>query len=110
MNRKCSYCGNGSNLMEQWGYDWDSDDDTALSVQRVTGHTCRNVTECAERIVEQGDSIEGLKRVSRDYENLGDLATKAREILHDWSEMAQATAHSADLVARENGYGAIGHG
>lgn len=108
MTHRCDYCGNDSDLLEITGYDWDSDDDAALSISRVTGYICRNVTECAERIVEQGDSIEGLKMVAGDHEHLGELATQAREILHEWSEMAQAEAYTADLAARENGYGTIG--
>ena len=108
MNMNCKYCGATENLLPVWDYDWDSSDDTALSEKRVMGHTCRNVTECATRIVEQGDNIEGLRMVASDYEHLGELATQAHAILHEWAELARAEAHTADLVARENGYGAIG--
>lgn len=108
----CMYCesdGGEFGLLEVWDYDWDSDDDLALSVQRVVGHHCADVGECARRIVDQGTSIEGLRMVAADYENLGELATQARQMLREWSELAQAEAHTADLVARENGYGVIGN-
>ena len=109
MNRQCRFCGNTSDeLRAITDYDWDSDDDDALSISRVVGYECANVTDCARRIVEQGTNLEGLRMVAGDSENLGDLAIQARGILREWSQLAQAEAHTADLVARENGYGAIG--
>ena len=110
MKRECrlyNSTGDEFGLREITGYDWDSDDDTALSVSTVQGYECANVTACARRIVEQGDNIEGLRMVANDYENLGELANQAHEKLHQWSELYQQIARSEDQAARENGYGAI---
>lgn len=103
---KCKWCesrGGEMGLMEIHGYDWDSADDDALSIKRVLGHQCVNATQCAERVIANANSLEGLQRVSADYENLGELANEAAGILHKLNEIAWAQAHTDDLVAREIG-------
>jgi hypothetical protein len=109
--KTCKFCGSTGDsfgLLEIRDYDWDSDDDDALSVSRVVGHRCANVSDCARRIVEQGTNVEGLRMVAADRENMGDLADQARQILREMSELAQQIARSQDLAAREAGWGAIG--
>jgi len=112
MDKQCKFCGATENLIEIRGYDWDRNDEDALSIQQVIGYQCRNGTECAQRVVEQGTSVEGLREVVRiGYEHLDrELVDRAREILQGWATIARAEAETADLVARESGYGAIGHG
>ena len=93
---------------EVWGYPWDGSD-TEGSVTRCleTYIVCNQATDCARRVVEQGTNMAALRRVASDYENLGQLAVQARNILGEWSELAQEIAHTDDLVAREQGYGGI---
>lgn len=45
------------------------------------GIRCQNRTQCARRVVRNGDNRRALKEVAKDYENLGNLATQARGIL-----------------------------
>lgn len=45
------------------------------------GVRCQNRTQCARRVVRNGDNRRALKEVAKDYENLGNLATQARGIL-----------------------------
>ena len=66
-----------------------------------------NRTECAQRVVETGTNI-ALRRVANDYENLGELAIKAKQILHSRVELALKLALAANEAAREDGWGAIG--
>jgi len=109
----CKWCGGQGDefgLIEIWGYDWDSDDDTALSVQRVIGHQCANRTHCARQVVAQGDNVGALRIVAADYEHLGELATQAREILSHWAQLYREIAEADEASAREHGYGAIGAG
>lgn len=112
--KKCKWCGSGAggNLFPITGYDWEAEergDEDALSFKIILGYQCLNATECAQRVVQQGTNIEALQRIAHDQENLGELATQARGILQSWAEMAHAEAKSADLVAREQGWSAIGH-
>jgi hypothetical protein len=93
-----------------WGYPWDgSDTEGSISQELERYAVCQNATQCAERVVHHGTNIAALKRITSDRENLVDLAGTAAQILREYSQLAQAQAHTADLVARESGYGAIGH-
>lgn len=113
---KCRRCGAEAperGLREIRGYDWDAvdrgdDDEMTLSVMVTLGYECRWVTDCARRVVEQGTNVVALRAVARDYENLGELATQAREILRQLSRMSQEVARAEDAAAREMGYGVIG--
>lgn len=95
-----------------WDYDWDDPDTDAqgsITVELERYTLCENATECAERVVERGTNIAALRKVAQDYENCNDeLIARARAILAEYSRTMQDLAHSADLAARESGYGAIG--
>ena len=110
----CKWChtpGDEFGLQPIYGYDWDAamrGDDMALSISVLLGHECVNATYCARQVIGQGTNVEALQRIAHDYDNLGALATQAQEILANWAELLQAQAHTADLVAREHGWGAIG--
>lgn len=110
----CKWCntpGDEFGLQPIYGYDWDAaerGDEMALSVSVLLGHECVNASYCARQIVRQGTNIEALQRIARDHENLGDLANQAQEILAGWAKLARVQAHTADLVAREHGWGVIG--
>jgi len=97
-------------LVEISYYDWDHPDpDIQGSIPQIRWEVeCPQRTDCARRVVAQGVNLEALRRVARDYENLGKLAIRAKAILRQWSEMTQEQAHTDDLVAREQGYGSIG--
>jgi len=97
-------------LVEISFYDWDHPDpDVQGSIPQVQWEVeCPHRTDCARLVVEQGTRLEPLRRVASDYENLGQLAVQARQILREWSALAQEIAHTDDLVAREQGYGGIG--
>lgn len=104
----CGTDGDAMGLMPIWGYDWESDDDTALSIQQIVGHRCVNGSYCAERVVASGTNAQALGQVARNYENVGDLATQARTILRDWAELSREIARADDAAAREDGWGAMG--
>jgi hypothetical protein len=108
----CKWCGESTEkMLDITGYDWDAaerGDEMALSIQRVLGHQCANRTACARRIVAQGTNVEALRMVAQDYENLGQLAVQAREILNEYAELSRQIARHQDQTARENGWGAIG--
>jgi hypothetical protein len=112
MNR-CKFCGNDgsdeSGLLPIRGYDWDSADDTALSVSRVVGYVCADRGACSRRIVEQGTSIEGLKEIVLvDRQELpADLVNQAIALLHEWNGLYAMTARGADAAAREDGWGVM---
>lgn len=92
-----------------WGYPWDGSDGEGSITQGLARYTiCQHATQCAARAVERGTNVAALQRIARDRENLGDLAAQAATILHEYSQLAQDKAHTADLVAREAGCGAIG--
>jgi hypothetical protein len=96
-------------VYEVWGYPWDgSDDEGSISKCLERYMLCVQAGDCAARVVAYGSNVLALRRIARDYENLGELANQARAALHDIAEMAQQQAITADLVAREHGYGAIG--
>jgi hypothetical protein len=116
-NRKpgiCRDCGehlaNGEgSAFEVWDYPWDGSDTEGSVTQLMDSYmVCADVTECARRVVTQGTNVQALKRIARDHENLGELANQAKAILHDYAELSRQQAITADLVAREQGYGAIG--
>ena len=113
----CTKCGATETEAGQFGmietvdYDWDSDDDTALSVQRVTGHTCADASVCAERNIQGGYNPEALREIVRDAEHYSlRMREDAREALREMSETARMMARGQDAAAREIGYGAIGGG
>ena len=114
MKRICKYCNTGGGdfgLLEITDYDWDSDSDTALSIPITVGYQCAEQVACARRTVELGTDAERMHQIKKDYENMPkDLRDKARAAIHELAVMARARAHTADLVAREAGYGAIGGG
>lgn len=94
-----------------WGYPWDGSDTEGSIMQELDRYTvCVHHTHCAERIVAQGRNVAALLEVAADYENLGDLALKARAILDDWATLGRQQAEAAGAAARETGYGAIGSG
>lgn len=45
------------------------------------GTRCQNRTQCARRVVRNGNNRRALKEVAKDYEHLGNLATQARQLL-----------------------------
>jgi len=97
-------------VYEVWGYPWDGSDTEGSITEMLDSYAiCIFATDCAERVVERGTNLRALRRIASDRENLGELADRARQILREWSDLAQAEAHTADLVAREDGWGAIGH-
>ena len=111
MNR-CKFCNSDGTaefgLLPIRDYDWDSADDTALSIRRVTGHMCADRGGCARRIVEQGTSIESLRQVIADREHLpADLVERARVIMQEWRELAEMTALAEDAASREDGWGVM---
>jgi hypothetical protein len=111
--KRCRYCGTETpdewGFREVWGYDWDSNDEMALSEQRLQGYECAMVTDCAQRIVEQGSNIEGLRMILENREYIfTEIVEAAREQIRELSQMARELSRTADLVARENGYGVIG--
>ena len=102
--RDCGGQGDEFGLTEITGYDWDSDDDDALSERIVIGHQCANRSHCArETVGNPNATVRALRTIAADFENLGSLATRAREILTGYARIAQQQAHTDDLVARENG-------
>lgn len=110
----CENCGQqlaaGEGLVyEVWDYPWDGSDGEGSITQMVDRYTiCQMATDCARRVVAQGTNLRALRQVARDYENLGELATQAREILNEWAAWRREEARTADLVAREDGWGVIG--
>ena len=110
MNR-CRNCGATEGLIAiSDGYDWDSNNELASCVPQ-TIHICEMAGECADRVIEQGSNIEALGAIARDTENyFAEQVAAARERIHEMSELAQAVARGDDAAAREQGYGAIGHG
>lgn len=97
--------------IEITGYDWDSDEDTALSVAQVIGHICADAGGCAERNIHTGHSPEALREIVRDGENYStDTRERARAVLLEMSETARMVARGQDATHRELGYGAIGNG
>ena len=98
-------------MLEIVGYDWDSDDDDASSVQRVLGYRCAHRAECAERNVQRGHNPQALREIVKDREHFSaDLRERARKVLHEMAEVVQMAARGADAAAREQGYGQIGGG
>ena len=111
----CRNCGARVEPGEGWlyafsYYDWDNSDEDVQGSILQTRHEvgCYNATDCAQRVVEQGTNLRALREVAGNYEHLGELATQARAILHEWAEITQTKAITADLVAREAGWGVIG--
>jgi len=112
---ECRDCGSHLNpneglLVAISYYDWDNpDSDVAGSIMETRYEVrCTYRTECAERVVTRGTNLQALREVARDYENLGHLATEAQHVLAEYTELAYQQARTADLVAREAGYGVIG--
>lgn len=100
--------GQGIEIAVRW-HDWDNPDEGAQGqYESEFVYECEYATDCARRIVASGDNVEALLKIARNYENLGDLAIQARQILSEISTMHQQMAKADDAVARENGYGAIG--
>ncbi len=117
MTTYCRKCGATEKEAGQFGmipvydYDWDSDDDTALSVSRVVGHTCADAGGCAERNIKFGHSPEALREIIKDRENYStDTRERANKTLREMSETARMVARGQDAAAREMGYGTIGGG
>jgi len=106
----CQKCGATTDLIDIRGYDWDSDDDNALSIQRVIGHRCLMANECAERVIEQGGNAEALHEIASDRENYGGQAARAREVLRQMGRLMGQLAQANDAAAREGGAGTIGGG
>ena len=97
-------------MIETWGYPWDgSDTEGSITELLSTDAECVMATDCARRVVAQGHNVKALRAIARDTENMyADIVAGARQALANLSKLAQEQAHTADLVAREAGYGAIG--
>jgi hypothetical protein len=116
MEQQCQYCGmtpaeaDQFGLLEVRGYDYESADDTALSVPRLLGYRCANVSACARRVVERGTSIDGLLMVvETGREHLDStLVDRAHELLRAYADISRQQAEAADQAAREAGWGVIG--
>lgn len=96
-------------VYEVWDYPWDGSDAEGSIMKKLESYTiCQNRTICARRVVEQGNNIEVLRRIARDYENLGELATEAKRILAEYRDVVLGIARANDAAAREGGWGVIG--